>query len=164
MGQNILLNNLEALFFSMILLQFDYWTKYVIICKAQDASECWHCWLYQGCEHGILYPSDKKENAFCLFFTSTPFPLVKWMKLTPRLYCLRPTKVNGTARTEADKCPCDALQGNPVTKAACKEGWVQQKGRLWCTQWTALRAVAPTGEHHCPLPASQLYYDIGTMP
>lgn len=71
-----------------------------------------------------------KENAFCLFFTPTPFPLVKWMKLTPWLYCLRPRKVNGTARAETDKCPCDAVQGNQATKAVCEEGWALQRARL----------------------------------
>lgn len=93
-----------------------------------------------------------KENAFCLFFTPTPFPLVKWMKLTPQLYCLRPRKVNGTARTETDKCPCDALQGNPATKAACKEGRVQQRARLRYTRplrepWHQPRSA--TALHQC---------------
>lgn len=102
-----------------------------------------------------------KENAFCLFFTPTPFPLVKWMKLTPRLYCLRPRKVNGTARAETDKCPCDAVQGNQATKAAREEGWALQRARLELAQgW--VQAQAPTGQHdtgavwcwHCPITAS----------
>lgn len=48
------------------------------------------------------------------------------MKLTPQLYCLKTGKVNGTARTKTDKCPWDALGGNPAANAAPKEGWAQQ--------------------------------------
>lgn len=77
-----------------------------------------------------------------LFFTPTRFPLVKWMKLTPQLYCLRPRKVNGTARTETDKCPCDALQGNPATEQlARRDEFSKEPG---CdTHWTTLGGMAP---------------------
>lgn len=80
-----------------------------------------------------------------LFFTPTPFPLVKWMKLTPQLYCLRPRKVNGIARTETDKCPCDALQGKPATKQLARRvGFSKEPG---CDMhWTTLRGTAPNGD------------------
>lgn len=57
------------------------------------------------------------------------------MKLTPQLYCLKPGKVNGTARSETEKCPWDALRGKP---AAPGEGWAQHE---------------PPGSPHSPLGA-----------
>lgn len=83
----------------------------------------WVLTLHQGCKRGIH--QNKRKFFLSIFQPLPPFPMVKWMKLTPRHYCLRPRKANGTLRlTDVH----DALQGYPATMAAYKEGWAQWRG------------------------------------